>query len=345
MNATPAEASSTARSSVRGRGVSRLLRSPPSLFWRVFLLNAALLIGAAVVLAVSPATVSFPIRPHQVYVLACGLAVVLAANALLLRISLAPLRELARLMRRIDLLVPEARLQEVGAAELRAVIGTFNEMLARLELERRSSSSRVVGNQEEERRQIARELHDEVGQGLTAVLLQLKNLADDAPADLQSELANAQTVVRQNLDEVQRIARRLRPSVLDDLGLPYAIHSLLDVLENSAPFMVERWVDLDLPKLPAPVELALFRVAQESLTNVVRHAGATRLELTLLPVDGRVELVIRDDGRGMIYAPDLEGGGIRGMRERALAIDARLQIRSHPGEGTGVSVLVPVGVR
>jgi two-component system sensor histidine kinase UhpB len=321
-------------------------RLPLSLFWRVFVLNAALLIGAGVVLAVSPATISFPVRPHQLFVLTIGLVVLLVANALLLRISLAPLRELARLMRRIDLLMPGERLDEGGAGELRTVIGTFNEMLARLEWERRSSSSRTVGGQEEERRQIARELHDEVGQGLTAVLLQLKTLAADAPDTLQPGLANAQTVVRGNLDEVRRIARQLRPTVLDDLGLAYAVHSLLDVFEETGPLTIEREIMLEMPTLPPAVELALFRIAQESLTNVLRHANATRVTVALRAIaDERIELVVSDNGRGMVYAADLEGGGIRGMRERTLAVDARLQIRSQPGKGTDVSVTVPVGAR
>jgi two-component system sensor histidine kinase UhpB len=319
-------------------------RLSSSLFWRVFVLNAALLIGAAVVLAASPATISFPVRPHQLLVLTIGLVVLLVANALLLRVSLAPLRELAELMRRIDLLVPGERLGEEGAGELRAVIGTFNEMLARLERERRSSSSRSVGGQEDERRRIARELHDEVGQGLTAVLLQLKTLAADAPDGLRPGLASAQAVVRDKLDEVRRIARQLRPTVLDDLGLAYALHSLLDVVEETATFTIDRQVTLELPFLPPAVELVLFRIAQESITNVLRHADASHVEVALRSVaDERVELVVDDNGRGMVYAPDLEGGGMRGMRERVLAIDGRVQIESHPGNGSRVSVTVPVG--
>jgi two-component system sensor histidine kinase UhpB len=124
--------------------------SPSSLFWRVFAVNAALLIVATVVLAVSPATVSFPVKRNQALVLALGLLAILAANAVLLRLSLALLRDLAKLMRRIDLLRPGQRLDVEGALELRAVVGTFNQMLDRLEFERRSSSTRVVGGLEEE---------------------------------------------------------------------------------------------------------------------------------------------------------------------------------------------------
>lgn len=342
----PARSATRRRLHPRSWWRSRWGRLRLSLFWRVFMLNAALLIAAAVVLAYSPATVSFPVRPRQLLVLTVGLVLLLVTNALLLRISLAPLRELARLMRRIDLLVPGQRLDEEGAGELRAVTGTFNEMLARLERERRSSSSRAVGGQEEERRQIARELHDEVGQGLTAVLLQLRTLAADAPPAMQPGFASAQTVVRDNLDEVRRIARRLRPTVLDDLGLTYALHSLLDAVEESAPFAIERQIALELPELAPPVELALFRIAQESITNVLRHAEASRVEVELGPIRGdAVRLLIRDDGRGMVYLSDVEPGGIRGMRERALAIDGELQIEASPGKGTQVIVTVPAGGR
>ena len=126
--------------------------APRSLFWRVFLVNATLLIVAAVVLALSPATISFPVRRNQVLVLTVSLATLLAANAALLRVSLSPLRELARLMRRVDLLTPGERLGEQGASELRVLITTFNQMLARLESERRASSTRSASQQEEERR-------------------------------------------------------------------------------------------------------------------------------------------------------------------------------------------------
>ncbi len=326
-------------------GLERRLRfSPPWLFWRVFVLNATLLIAATVVLALSPATVSFPVRAHQLVVLGFGLAVLLPANAVLLRVSLRPLRELAHLMRRIDLLVPGERLEAEGARELRAVIGTFNQMLSRLEMERRSSSSRAVAGQEEERRRIARELHDEVGQGLTALLLQLKNLADDAPPELQPGLASAQAVVRGSLDEVRRIARNLRPTVLDDLGLPYALHAILDLFEDSSRLVIKRRILVELPHLAPPVELALLRIAQESVTNVVRHADAASVEVKLvLLAETQVELVVADDGRGMVYGPGFEGGGIRGMRERSVAIDARLEIQSQPGKGTRVSVRVDLG--
>jgi two-component system sensor histidine kinase UhpB len=325
-------------------GVVRRRLAPSSLFWRVFAVNAALLIVATVVLAVSPATVSFPVKRNQALVLVLGLLAILAANAVLLRISLAPLRDLAKLMRRIDLLRPGQRLDAEGALELRAVVGTFNQMLDRLEFERRSSSTRVVGGLEEERRRIAAELHDEVGQGLTALLLQLKDVVEEAPSSLEPRLAQAQALARANVDEVRRIARQLRPTVLDDLGLAYALRALVDVFDASAEIEFVRRIDVDAVRLAPAVELALYRIAQEALTNAVRHSAASRVTVGLETIEGgsRVRLSVRDDGRGMIYAADLESGGVRGMRERALAVEVELRIEARLGEGMSVVATGPV---
>lgn len=321
--------------------MSRVRRLPRSLFWRVFLVNAVLLLAAAIALAASPATVSFPVTQRQLLILAGGLALILIANGFLLRVSLEPLEELARLMRRIDLLMPGQRLVPAGATELRSVTSVFNQMLDRLEGERRANSTRVVDREEEERRQVARELHDEVGQGLTALLLRLRAAIDVAPPELVPALLQVQELARGNLDEVRRIARQLRPTVLDDLGLGYAIHSLVDVAEQTADVEFLRRIASDIPPVAPVGELALYRIAQEALTNVVRHAAATRVEVVLQPERRSVRLEVHDDGRGMLYAADLESGGIRGMRERALAVDGTLAVASRPGGGTTIAVDVP----
>ena len=314
----------------------------PSLFWRVFVVNAALLAASAAALALSPATVSFPATARQLSVLAAGLAVVLLANAALLRFSLRPLLELERMMREIDLLQPAERLQPAGAAELQSVTTAFNQMLERLEDERRASSSRVVGQQEEERRRLARELHDEVGQRLTALLLQLRSIIEEAPPELVARLLAAQALARDNLEEIGRLARQLRPTALDDLGLVYALHSLLDVAERTSSLDFVREIQPELAELEPAVELALYRIVQESLTNVLRHASAARIVVTARALGASLVVEIQDDGRGMLYAADHESGGIRGMRERAVAVGGRLRIASTPGGGTTVTLTVPV---
>ena len=311
-----------------------------SLFWRVFIGNAAIFVVATAILALSPATVSWPIVAREGIVLAGGLAAILVANVFLLRIAFAPLERLTRFMRRIDLLKPTGRLPAEGSGEVGAVIATFNDMLDRLESERRASSARVLAGQEEERRRIARELHDEVGQALTAVLLGLKRVAADAPPELVPELEEVQETARTSLEEIRRIARALRPGVLEDLGLVSALTALTTSFSDSTGIAVERQFHGPFPELPREAELALYRIAQESLTNVARHADATSVVLRLMAEGNVVVLEVSDDGRGT--GPDAhEGGGIRGMRERALAVGGALGVASN-GHGLRVTLQVPV---
>jgi two-component system, NarL family, sensor histidine kinase UhpB len=314
-----------------------------SLFWRVLILNAALMSVGAIALAASPVTVSFPATGRQVLVLALGVIALVAANAVLLRVSLRPLRELSALMERVDLLHPGQRLDPGGAREVSVLAKSFNDMLERLERERRTSSHRAVGGHEEERRRIATDLHDQIGQSLTALLLKLHTATEGASDDVRRDLVDAQAFARDALEEMRRIVRQLRPAALDDLGLEYALLSLGNAIEQTAGLVVIRRIELDLPALPPDVELALYRIAQEALTNVSRHAQATYAEIVLRSVSDRINLRVSDDGRGILGAMDVDGG-IRGMRERALLIGAHLTIRSRPGGGTTVDVTAPLNV-
>lgn len=313
-----------------------------SLFWRVFALNVMLSVVAAVVLAFSPFTLSFPATGRQLVLLVGGLVVILAANAVLLRISLRPLRELTDAMRDIDLLRPGGRLQPAGASELAEVTSAFNTMLGRLESERRLSAARSLGSREEERRRIASDLHDEVGQSLTALLLTMQPLVAEAPEPLAARLEEMRQTIRATLDEVRRIARQLRPTVLDDLGLSSALATLCDVVEDATDSTVVQRIEPQLPDLDKDVELTLYRIAQEALTNVSRHADAAQAVVELYVADDRLVLRVSDDGRGMLYAADVEAGGIRGIRERALAAGASVSITSRPGGGTVVTTELPV---
>ncbi|MEU1082132.1 HAMP domain-containing sensor histidine kinase [Streptomyces sp. NPDC005908] len=311
------------------------------LFWRIFLLNAVVLIVATALL-LGPVTVSTPVLLTEAAVLTVGLAAMLVANALLLRVGLAPLQRLTRAMTTTDLLRPGHRPAVGGRGEIAELITTYNTMLDRLEDERATSSARALSAQEAERRRIARELHDEVGQSLTAVLLQLKRAADHAPAGLGDELRQVQETTRDSLEEIRRIARRLRPGVLDELGLASALKAL--ATEFGGPGLgVQHCLGPDLPELDRESELVLYRVAQEGLTNIVRHAGARRAELALRRAPGGVELRVRDDGRGIGGAD--EGAGIRGMRERALLVGADLTVEPGPGGGTELRLAVPVPAR
>ncbi|MEW2615498.1 sensor histidine kinase [Streptomyces sp. NPDC047880] len=311
-----------------------------SLFWRIFALNAVVLGTATGLLLWAPVTVSVPVLLTEAVILVGGLAVMLVANAALLRLGLAPLDRLTRLMTTVDLLRPGQRLPASGGGGVAELIRTFNAMLERLEQERVASSARALLAQEGERRRIAQELHDEVGQSMTAILLGLKRSADDAPEPLRKELQELQEITRESLDEVRRLARRLRPGVLDDLGLVSALTSLSEDFATHTRLLVTRRFDTDLPPLEPETELVLYRVAQESLTNVARHADAGRVTVALRGTGDGVELTVTDDGSG-IEAPR-EGAGIRGMRERALLVGGSLEITPAPRAGTRVQLTAPV---
>ncbi|MEV7529463.1 HAMP domain-containing sensor histidine kinase [Streptomyces hydrogenans] len=309
-----------------------------SLYGRIFLLNAAVLILAAGLL-LGPVTVSTPVLLGEAIVVVCGLVLMLVLNAALLRVGLAPLGRLRRAMATADLLKPGTRAEVTGRGEIADLTAAFNAMLDRLEAERATSSGRVLTAQEAERQRIARELHDEVGQTLTAVLLQLKHTADHAPAELRADLRQAQETTRAGLEEIRRIARRLRPGVLEELGLHSALRSLAGELSTPGLRVTTHFAP-GAPPLDPATELVVYRVAQEGLTNAARHAGAGHVALLLGPApDGGTRLLVRDDGRGTGGAA--EGAGIGGMRERALLVGAALRVGAGEKGGTEVRLDLP----
>jgi two-component system, NarL family, sensor histidine kinase UhpB len=321
--------------------VRRAQEKARPLAWRIFLVNAGVFALGTAALALSPATVSWPIALTEAIVLIAGLAAILVVNLLLVRRSLAPLERLTGLMHRVDLLRPGQRLELTGPAEVRELGTVFNEMLNRLELERHESGWDALQAQEAERKRVAQELHDEIGQALTAVMLQLSRLAKRAPAELEDELREAQETTRASLDDVRRIARQLRPEVLDDLGLVPALVALAKTFTERTEMRVHRRLDEDLPSLSAEAELALFRVAQEGLTNAARHSGSSRIDLWLESSPDDVLLRVRDYGKGLDGARP--GSGIRGMRERALLVGGDLTIEAAAGGGIEVRLRVPAG--
>lgn len=311
--------------------MSRLRRTPRlSLLTRVFLANAAVLLAIALLLLFSPVEIDFPVTATQVVIIVSGFAVSLALDFVLLRPVIAPVRHLAATMRSVEPLDPGRRLAIPHAdAEVAALTEAFNDMLDRLEAERRESGRRALAAQEEVRRRIARELHDEVGQVLTGVMLSLED-------------TEARESVRRSLDDVRRIAGELRPQTLDELGLQSSLRALCTTADAQPGLHVERRLELGDADLTAEVELVVYRVAQESFTNVMRHAEATEMMVSLEQLDGALRLVVRDNGRGIAPGDELNGSGLSGMRDRALHIGGRLSIRPAPGGGTEVVLDVPV---
>jgi two-component system sensor histidine kinase UhpB len=284
-------------------------------------------------------TISFPIARTEAIVVVIGLLVTLAANAILLRRAFGPLGRLAQRMEMVDLLRPGQRLPVLRHDEVGRVVAAFNRMLDRLERERQESGRRVLAAQEAERVGIARDLHDEVGQVLTGVLLQLNSIAEAAP-EHRAELDQSRQAVRRALDEVRRISSELRPEMLEHLGLASALTELTTTFARVADVRVERDFPASLPALAPEIELAVYRIAQESLTNVARHADATRVSVTLEPGRDSVVLRVADDGRGFA-GPPVEHGGLRGMRERALLVGGALAIKPAPEGGVEVRLEVP----
>jgi len=280
------------------------------------------------------------VHARELLVLLAGLTVTLGANLVLVRRTFGPLEHLTRLMHKVDPLVPGRRLHiEGGAArELEDLADAFNAMLERLEDERRESGRRALRAQEAERRRIARELQDELGQTMTGVLLRIDE-AIRAPED--ADLEEAREDVRRSLDDVRRIARDLRPDTLEELGLRSALSGLAVRLQRQTGLTVERRLDDDLPPLGEDAEIVVYRVVQEALTNVVRHAGAERVVIALGRDDGAVTLTVDDDGRGVPAHVGDEARGITGMRERALLVRARLTVGRSPLGGTRVTLRIP----
>jgi two-component system sensor histidine kinase UhpB len=308
------------------------------LLWRIFVGNAIVLGVATTALVLTPVTVSFPAAERELLVLGAGLAFMLLVNYALLRRAVAPLRRLAVVMGEVDPLAPGRRAQLPDSpAEVAGLGAAFDQMLERLEQERRESARRALGAQEEERLRIARELHDEVGQGLTAVLLQLDRAQASIGGEPAQRIREAREAARTTLEEVRAIARNLRPEALDDLGLAAALRQLCVEAERTG-VLVDRDISSDVT-LDREAEVVVYRVAQEAITNALRHADAEQIRLTLKP-DGDVTVLwISDDGQGIGHAP--EGAGLRGMRERAVLVGGALELADAPGGGTSVRLTLP----
>ena len=314
-----------------------------SLFWRVVTINGAVLLGAALMLVFTPATVSASTAGAEIVVLAIGLIVVMAVNVVLVRGAFGPLERLARLMRSVDPMSPGRRIDVDGAAgEVSDLLDAFNEMLDRLELERRQSATRALAAQERERRRLARELHDELGQTLTGIVLQLDGLRRAAPPELDAAVSGVQELARESAEELRDIARGLRPQALDDFGLRSALITLATGFAEHSGLRVRHELAAQLPALAPEQDLAIYRVAQEGLTNVARHAEATGVLLTLDASDGHVVLRVRDDGRGIDFGAAHNAGGLGGMRERAMLIGGRLAVTRVRPSGTEIVLEVPV---
>jgi two-component system sensor histidine kinase UhpB len=216
-------------------------------------------------------------------------------------------------------------------------------MLERLEAERRRASSAALNAQERERARVARDLHDEVNQSLTGLLLRLEATRRNAPPELAHELAETRALANQAMEELLTLARQLRPTALDDLGLKAALAGHVDEIGRQTEIETGLEADGNFHGLPSDVQLVAYRVAQEALSNAVRHSGAESIVVRLASDDGTLELTVADDGRGFSFDQATGGLGMGGMRERALLVGGELNVESRPEIGTRIRLRVPIG--
>jgi two-component system, NarL family, sensor histidine kinase UhpB len=278
--------------------------------------------------------------------------VVLAGATLALTVALirqrrrfAPLERLIDDMEKVDLNRPGPVLPDsidgiAETTEVERIELAFLRMMRRLEAERRRAGSAALRAQEEERARVARELHDEVNQSLTGLLLRLEAVREAAPPELEPQLAETRALANQAMRELLSLARQLRPTALDDLGLAAAIAGQVEQVKR-AGLGAELSTDGDFSDLDDDVQLVVYRVAQEALTNAARHSEAQRVTVNLRRSGHSVELEVVDDGRGFAFEEAERGLGIGGMRERALLIGSELTIESRPDHGTTVRLMVP----
>jgi two-component system sensor histidine kinase UhpB len=280
----------------------------------------------------------------QFALLGLSIILVLLVNMLMLRRRFSPLDRLIERVEAIDPSYPgefDAPEEHEATEEIDRLASSFRRLLRRIDEERNRSGRLVLRAQEEERRRLARDLHDEVNQSLTAILLRLEALNQAAPPGVEGELAELKRLVNQAMDELLKLARQLRPSALDDHGLTSAIASQVRRFSSQTGIRADMRTSDEPIELESDQETAVYRFAQEALSNVAQHASASRVEVDLSANGHGLELRVTDDGCG--FDPGVEHGGIglSGMAERARLVGARLDVSSRPGGGTALTLQVP----
>lgn len=324
-----------------------------SLLTQVMVANLLVMIAAVVAtLLATNANVNLSHKPQTAIVLGLAVGLSIAVNVVMLQRRFRPLERLIDEMQRVDLSRPGGNLLERtnggdDSEEVERLHETFRVMLERLEAERRRTSSAALRAQEQERARVARDLHDEVNQALTGVLLRLEALRTKAPPELSHDLAETRALANQAMEELLTLARALRPTALDDLGLVAALAGLVDEIERHGQVHAVFESNGDFTGLPSDVQLVVYRVAQEAMSNAVRHAEASNVKVQLNRLGTNqgeeVQLSVGDDGQGFTFDQASAGLGLPGMRERALLVGGDVRVESRPDFGTRVRLVVPLG--
>ena len=334
---------------------------PLSLFEKVILGNSILLVSEALA---GLWVTSHSLETHH-YLIDTSFIVVstlltLITNTFLLRTSFRPLYNLLTTIREISKGKTDERAHLLASdSEVGELAQAFNTMLDKLEAAQREQTMLIMQAQEEEQRRIALELHDEAGQNLTALLIHTELLSQhiqalpknaistQAQEQLTSGIARMNTLLQQTLEGVRVMAQQLRPSTLDDLGLASSFRWLVEDCRERLHLPVDLTIDgltenREKNVLPTAYEVVLFRIAQESLTNIARHAQAQHVSILLRCNPHTITLLITDDGKGYDTTRQKMGLGVFGMRERAKSLGGKLTIHSEHGKGTTVEVHLPL---
>lgn len=342
---------------------------PRTLLAQVLAVNAILVaVTALVATLVAGKAIGAALDSHTLLLLFLAVASAALLNSILLRWRLEPVTKLIKKMEEADLSNNGWRADPPrrAASEVRDLTTGFNRILDRLEAERQLAARRVLDAQEKERKRIAQDLHDEVNQALTGILLRIEAVMDQAPAELKDELRYTKTLTNQAMGELIALARQLRPPELEEHGLLPTLRAQTTEFERLTKAPTHFIVHDQLPALTAEEQVAIYRITQESLSNIARHAHASEVTVELFGEDD-LRLRIHDDGVGLnssveggsteteigdgkpvsdtryttsatAVAPQQTSLGLSGMRERALLIGASLSIDSGDGQGTTVQL-------
>jgi two-component system sensor histidine kinase UhpB len=316
--------------------------SRPPLLTQVLAVNA-LLISATVFTATVLANLNVgepDLDRRRFLILVAAVMATVLVNAFVLRRRFGPLEQVIDAMETVDFAGRgRAELDEAESQEVERLHQAFDRMLSRIDAERARTATAVLHAQESERARLARDLHDEANQALTGVLLRLEATAQHAPPALAEELRETQGVATQAMEELVRLARELRPAALDDLGLAAVLRTNLDAFARRAGVRCDLVLAPEaLDDLGEDDQLVVYRVVQESLSNIARHAGATEVRVEVLRDGEAVVVRVADDGHGFDPTADNDGLGLGGMRERAVLAGGTLTVRSHPGDGTTIEL-------
>ena len=318
-----------------------------NLLTQVLVVNLLVIVAAVVAatLAANP-NLNLGEDPQAGIILGFAVAITILVNVMMLQRRFRPLERVVDEMERVDLSRPGANLR-VGDGrgapeEVERLQAAFRRMLERLEAERRRASHVALQAQEEERARVARDLHDEVNQSLTGLLLRLEAARERAPMELAHELAETKALANQAMQELLTLARTLRPTALDDLGLKAALSALVDELGRKSGIETSFEGTGALTDVPMDVQLVAYRVAQEALSNAAQHSEAQQIAVRLDRDGEGIQLSVSDDGRGFTFDQAARGLGLGGMRERALLVGGDLGVESRPEIGTRVRLLVPI---